>query len=157
MSANSKRGRLPFEPRQNKKNKSKKVATSTAKESVQPKQTAKSDASLAAIPDVVSKRMARRMALFCGIPTGLGMSSFVIFYWLFSQELLELPPYVVLFVSISLFGLGFLGLSYGILSASWDENRVGSRLGIEEFQLNWGRTWKAISGGRADSKKAKEN
>jgi hypothetical protein len=152
MSANPKRGRLPFEPSQNKKNKSKKAPP--VQKSVTQKQSSQSEASLQGIPDVVSKRMARRMAIFCGIPTALGMSSFFIFYWIRSQQLWEFPPYLVLFVTISLFGLGFLGLSYGVLSASWDENRVGSSLGIEELKMNWGITWKAI---RSNSKKAKES
>jgi hypothetical protein len=37
------------------------------------------------------------------------------------------------------FGLGVIGLSYGILSASWDENREGSFWGTEEFATNFGR------------------
>ena len=90
--------------------------------------------------------MARRMALFCGIPTTLGISSFFIFYWLSSNQWLILPPYIVLFVSFSLFGLGFVGLSYGIFSTSWDETQAGSWLGSEQVKLNWQRTtdaWKA--------------
>jgi hypothetical protein len=32
-----------------------------------------------------------------------------------------------------------VGLTYGVLSASWEEASPGSRLGIEEFKVNWGR------------------
>jgi len=95
------------------------------------------------------------MAVFCGIPTAMGMTSFFVFYWILSHEWLELPPYFVLFVTIGLFGLGFLGLSYGIFSASWDENRAGSWWGLEEFKLNWGRLGDSIASWRASRKQAK--
>ena len=149
-SKNEKSNRLPFEPRQTKK-KPPKVApsnvTPTARESG-------SETSLKAIPDAVSRRMAKRMALYSGIPTGLGMFSFFIFYWIVSQKILEIPSYVAMLVSLSLFGLGFIGLSYGIFSASWDENRVGTWLGWQEFKTNFGRTTAAWRSGK---KSAKEN
>lgn len=77
MSSKSKRGRLPFEPRQNKKKQSPtKAATENKTNAARSRQTAKSEASLSAIPDAVSKRMARRMALFCGVPSGVSPHSF---------------------------------------------------------------------------------
>ena len=156
MASESKRDRLPFEPRQNKKKTPKqappKVNSPTA--SSKSNKATKSDASLSAIPDVVSKRMARRMAFFCGIPTALGISSFFIFYWISSQQWVSLPSYLVLFVSFALFGLGFIGLSYGIFSASWDENQAGSWLGTEQLKVNWQRTTSAWKSSR---KNAKEN
>jgi hypothetical protein len=152
MSPESKRGRLPFEPHQNKKKKPKKAPTTVNTVAEKPKKVAKSEASLSAIPDAVSKRMARRMALFCGLPTAVGMSSFFIFYWVNTNNLLELPTYVALFVSIGFFGLGILGLSYGIFSASWDENQVGSWLGLEEFKINFGRTIAAWRNSRQTAK-----
>jgi hypothetical protein len=83
--------------------------------------------------------MARRMAFFCGIPTVMGMLTFVISYIIVSQHLFKLPTIVVFLVSLGFFGLGVLGLSYGALSASWDEDRLGSWLGWSEFRLNFGR------------------
>jgi len=96
------------------------------------------------IPEVVSRRMIRRMALFSGIPSALGMSTFGISYWLVSQDIFDLPTYAVLFVSLGWFGLGVVGLTYGVLSASWEEDSLGSKIGLEEFKVNWGRmadTW----------------
>jgi hypothetical protein len=84
--------------------------------------------------------MARRMALFSGVPTALGVLSFFAFYRLVSEGVREIPPYVPMVVSSLLFGTGFFGLSYGIFSASWDEERVGSWLGWDDFQTNFGRT-----------------
>jgi hypothetical protein len=92
-----------------------------------------------AIPQVVSQRMARRMAFFCGIPSALGMATFVVSYFLVRNEILALPNVVVVLVSMGFFGLGVLGLSYGVISASWDEERLGSWVGWSEFTLNWGR------------------
>ncbi|MGK7934614.1 MAG: PAM68 family protein [Xenococcaceae cyanobacterium] len=167
MSSEDKRGRLPFEPRQNKKkntnkasakveNKSTKTSqkseTKSNRKGANSRQVDSADASLSAIPDVVSKRMARRMALFCGIPTSLGISSFFIFYWISSNQWLVLPPYLVLFVSFSLFGLGFVGLSYGIFSASWDETQAGSWLGLEQIKTNWQRTTSAWKSSRKSAK-----
>jgi hypothetical protein len=34
------------------------------------------------------------------------------------------------------FALAAAGISYGVLSASWDPRKPGSALGIEEFQSN---------------------
>lgn len=90
------------------------------------------------IPQVVSERMIRRVIIFCGIPTFLGLSSFGINYYLLTRHLLELPPYLTLIESFGLFALGFVGISYGVLSASWDPHTQGSLLGGQEFKINLG-------------------
>jgi hypothetical protein len=91
-----------------------------------------------AIPEHVSRRMIRRVVFFCGLPSLLGLSSFGVNYVLLTQGIWEVPPYLTLGESLGLFALGFLGISYGVLSASWDEE-PGSRLGWQEFRLNLGR------------------
>lgn len=143
------RERLPFEPVQTRKKTPKKPAATIAKASSEsaslPEEKAGS-AKPAPIPAVVSSRMARRMAFFCGIPTALGMATFVISYIVVTQDWFKLPNVAVVLVSMGFFGLGVLGLSYGVLSASWDEERVGTRLGWEEFTTNFGRltaSWKS--------------
>ncbi len=148
MAEKSPKNRLPFEPGQNKKKKTeKKPPKNSAATKETPKKSQKKskrvsnpEASLSAIPKAVSRRMARRMAIFSGIPTLIGISSFFIFYWLFSQDILEFPPYLVLFFTAGFFGLGVIGLSYGIFSASWDEDRVGGIVGAAEFKTNFDRT-----------------
>lgn len=87
--------------------------------------------------------MARRMAFFSGVPTALGMATFVVSYILVVRLHYKIPNTAVLLVSLAFFGLGVLGLSYGLLSASWDEDRVGSLLGSEEFGANTSRILKA--------------
>ena len=150
MPDKSAKNRLPFEPNQNKKKKTEKKApqnsTTTKKTKKKSKRVSNPDASLSAIPKAVSRRMARRMAIFSGVPTLLGISSFFVFYWLFSQDILEFPPYLVVFFTAGFFGLGVIGLSYGIFSASWDEDRVGGIVGAAEFKTNFDRTigaWKS--------------
>lgn len=99
----------------------------------------------ASIPPEVSRRMVRRMAVFSGSPIALGVGIFFLAYYLLSHQILELPTVAVLLVTMGCFGLGVLGLTYGVLSASWDE-APGSLIGLSEFKLNLGRameTWRA--------------
>lgn len=141
---------LPFEPRQTRKQLSKKTAAA----SVEAKKVTASPAAKqgvtspqsTAIPEVVSRRMAKRMALFSGIPTALGILTFIVSYVIVSQHWFKLPNIAVVLVSMGLFGLGVLGLSYGVISASWDEDRLGSWHGWGEFITNFGRlrqSWKS--------------
>lgn len=146
---------LPFEPVQNRKKTPKKSAsaapankgssgmpakTGATKEKAATGQESTTQKASTGIPEVITKRMTRRMALFCGIPTALGMLTFVVSYIIVSQHLLKLPTVAVFLVSLGCFGLGVLGLSYGALSASWDEDRLGGWLGFNEFRVNFGRT-----------------
>ena len=91
-----------------------------------------------AIPAAVANRMARRIALATGLPSLLGMAVFVASYLLVSRHILDIPPSATLLASGSCFLLGVLGLSYGVLSASWEEG-PGSLLGTEQIGLNIGR------------------
>jgi hypothetical protein len=134
--------RLPFEPSQNRKKPLKlplPVAKTPASQ-VEPKSSQTSKGLFASMPEVVSRRMAQRMAFFCGVPTALGMLTFVVSYVIVVKHLFELPNVVVVLVSMGFFGLGVLGLSYGVFSASWDEAEPGSLLGIYEFGINVKRT-----------------
>ncbi|MGB8687027.1 MAG: PAM68 family protein [Microcoleus sp.] len=148
MSSEPPRQRLPFEPIANRKKTPKKPAEpqeNLVKEDKQP-QANKTDKQAQSIPEAVSRRMISRIALFCGLPTLLGISTFFVSYLIVSKGLFDLPNTAVLLVSMGCFGLGVLGLSYGLLSASWDEEVPGSSLGWEEFNTNFGRmreVWRA--------------
>jgi hypothetical protein len=87
------------------------------------------------IPAAVANRMARRIAIATGGPTLLGMGVFVVSYLLVSRQIVDVPPGLTLALSGGCFLLGLLGLSYGVLSASWEE-QPGSLLGIEQLGLN---------------------
>ena len=88
-----------------------------------------------AIPQTVSNRMARRIAISTGIPTVMGMGVFVASYLLISQKILDSPPGITLVSSGGCFLLGLVGLSYGIFSSSWLE-QPGSILGFEQIKPN---------------------
>jgi len=102
------------------------------------------------IPDAVAGRMARRIGLATGIPTVLGMGVFVASYLLVSRQLLDIPPAATLVASGGCFLLGLLGLSYGVLSASW-EDAQGSLLGFEQIPVNLGRLRASVKAMRQGS------
>ena len=87
------------------------------------------------IPKYVADRMARRIFFTAGIPTLLGMSVFVASYFIITKNIAEIPPSSTIAISALFFLLGLGGLSFGILSASWDKE-PGSLLGFENIPLN---------------------
>ena len=87
------------------------------------------------IPKYVADRMARRIFFTTGIPTILGMSVFVGSYIIVTRNIAEIPPSATIAISALFFLLGLAGLSFGILSASWDKE-PGSFFGIENIPLN---------------------
>jgi hypothetical protein len=143
-------GSLPYEPKgKDKTSASKKSPPKSLTKSVSPKPSrAPRSKATQGIPEVVSKRMAKRMAIFCGVPTLLGLSTFPISYFIVFQNGIELPNVAVLLASLGCLGLGVLGLSYGVLSASWDEALPGTKLGWQEFRLNCGRLVENFRAGR---------
>ncbi len=87
------------------------------------------------IPKYVADRMAKRILFTAGIPTIMGMSVFVISYIIVTRNIAEIPPSSTIAISALFFLLGLGGLSFGILSASWDKE-PGSFFGIENIPLN---------------------
>ena len=90
------------------------------------------------IPKYVANRMARRIAFTTGVPTLSGMGVFIGSYFLISKGIAEISPTLTLVSSAFCFLIGLLGLSYGILSASWDV-KAGSLLGFENIKPNINR------------------
>jgi len=87
------------------------------------------------IPKPVANRMARRVIFTTGVPTFLGMGVFVLSYIVIVKGIAEIPPSLTLTSSAICFFVGLLGLSYGILSASWEDS-PGSLLGLEHIGPN---------------------
>jgi len=148
MPADSEKERLPFEPKSKRKKdpkeKSQSVAepsprTATVESDNKFSQRSQSSRDETSIPEVVSQRMLRRMLYFSGIPVTLGVLVFFASYVLIVQGIAELPNVVVLLTTLACFGLSVVGLSYGALSASWEEDALGSLIGAEQFQVNVGR------------------
>ena len=88
-----------------------------------------------AIPKEVANRMARRIAITTGIPTIAGMAVFIVSYLIVSKGIADIPPALTLLSSAACFLLGLVGLSYGILSASWEES-PGGLLGLKNILPN---------------------
>ncbi|MGC6483349.1 MAG: PAM68 family protein [Synechococcus sp.] len=116
---------LPFEPSRSANGTNKSTDKSTSVKS-QP------------IPKAVANRMARRVAIATGMPSVMGMAVFVISYILVSRQIANIPPGLTLVSSGAFFLLGLLGLSYGVLSASWEE-QPGTLLGLEHIKPNIAR------------------
>jgi hypothetical protein len=102
------------------------------------------------IPDAVANRMARRIAIGTGIPTLMGMGVFIGSYLLVSRQILDIPTSATLAASLGCFFLGVLGLSFGVLSASW-EDQPGSLLGTEQIGVNISRMRSSIKSMRTGS------
>ena len=124
--------------KQSKKNKSKKklIETKNAFQKLENNNLKNPNTNISkGIPKYVADRMARRILITAGIPTILGMSVFVISYFIVTRNIAEIPPSSTIAISALFFLIGLAGLSFGILSASWDKE-PGSLLGIENIPLN---------------------
>ncbi|XP_052210151.1 protein PAM68, chloroplastic [Diospyros lotus] len=98
------------------------------------------------IPEVVTNRMISRMGFSVGIPLLIGLMFFPFFYYLKVVAKVDVPTWVPFIVSFVFFGAALLGVSYGIVSSSWDPLREGSVLGWKEAQKNWPVFWQSIWG-----------
>lgn len=90
-----------------------------------------------AVPQIVTDRMLSRVVRFSGVPMVLGFTTGPLFYYFSKinrQDWLE--PWMFFVASTATFGLAFVGITYGVLSASWDPKRTGTALGVEEFKQN---------------------
>src|SRR5689334_17008451 len=98
----SEREPLPFEPKKSRKQLEKEAEALIRQPTVAASKPVKIGTpvrrqSSGGIPDAVSRRMVKRMAVFSGVPTVIGMSIFFVSYWVVSHDILEVPTYVVLF------------------------------------------------------------
>jgi hypothetical protein len=138
MSSESSRERLPFEPAKTRKKTPKKPSEPLV-QGVQNDEPSKPDKESLTIPETVSQRMIARIGIFSGVPTGMGILTFILSYFVVKNHLFPLANTAVVLVSMAFFGFGVLGLTYGALSSSWDEDIPGSVLGWQEFNTNWTR------------------
>jgi len=88
------------------------------------------------VPQVVTDRMLKRVGIFCGTPLILGFMTGPAYYVAKKVLDVDVPPAVFFTASSLTFGAAFVGISYGVLSASWDPRREGSFWGTEEFKQN---------------------
>jgi len=116
---------------------------------IEVKKTSKNTQKETGIPKHIANRMARRIVFTTGIPTLSGMGVFIGSYFLISKGIAEISPTVTLVSSAMCFLVGLLGLSYGILSASWDFT-PGTFLGFENIKPNINRMKDAFKSNKKD-------
>ncbi len=138
MAAEESRKSIPFEPPSKKQ---RKPAQQKGTPVVKPQSPPARVKQQGNIPDLVSNRMIRRVLFFSGIPVLMGMGIFIVGYFAINNHWFPVSNTVVLLTSMACLGLSVVGLSYGILSACWEEdsNSRGSLLGWQEFKTNFGR------------------
>lgn len=106
-------------------------ASSTFSDDVPPVET-----SAPTVPEQITDRMLRRMLTFSIGPVFLGFTLFPLFYYLKKVQGIDLPVWAVYIVQTTIFAGGLAGISYGVISSSWDPRREGSALGWDEFKAN---------------------
>jgi len=104
------------------------------------------------VPEVVTNRMLKRITYTVGIPFAVGIAFFGLYYYLKAVKKVDIPEWLPLFTSLVTFGSSGAGITYGVLSASWDPKREGSLLGWKEAQLNWPVFWETFRGKRDGGK-----
>jgi len=94
------------------------------------------DPNAAVIPEKVAMRMGNRMLPFVGIPLFGVMATFVGFWYMATVKNIVFETNIVAFSTIFVLLIGLLGITYSVMSASWDPEVEGSTLGIDEFKSN---------------------
>ncbi|KAJ0099124.1 hypothetical protein Patl1_20224 [Pistacia atlantica] len=94
------------------------------------------------LPQVVLERIIVRILVAVGVPLAIGIALLNLFGVVKEQKLWDVPLWLPLLTTFITFGMSALGIAYGSLSTSWDEERKGSVLGLEEVKQNWVEMWK---------------
>lgn len=90
----------------------------------------------AVIPEKVAQRMGKRMLPFVGVPLFGSMAAFVGFWYMATYRDMEFQPVLVAGTTIAFLLIGLIGITYSMMSASWDPEREGTMLGTDEFSRN---------------------
>jgi len=94
------------------------------------------DPNAAVIPEKVAMRMGARMLPFVGIPLFGGMAIFVGFWYFATVKGVVFQTGLVAAITIAALAVGLMGITYSVMSASWDAEIEGSALGVDEFKTN---------------------
>eukprot|EP00596_Hydrurales_sp_CCMP1899_P007738 CAMPEP_0119042258 /NCGR_PEP_ID=MMETSP1177-20130426/14492_1 /TAXON_ID=2985 /ORGANISM="Ochromonas sp, Strain CCMP1899" /LENGTH=192 /DNA_ID=CAMNT_0007008911 /DNA_START=329 /DNA_END=907 /DNA_ORIENTATION=+ len=101
------------------------------------------DPSVGAVPELVADRMIGRIIAFFGVPVFGGLAIFVGAFFYSKKFDLVVPPSIIAYATQVPFVLGLVGISYAIISTSWDEE-PGSILGFKEFGINKDRIFEGL-------------
>lgn len=102
------------------------------------------DPSVGAVPEMVADRMIGRITAFFGVPVFGGLAIFVGAFFYSKQTDTVIQPSIIAYATQVPFVLGLLGITYGIMSASWEPESDGSALGIDEFKTNFARVQEGL-------------
>lgn len=108
------------------------------------------------LPEVVANRMIRRIVTFGGTPLLLLFTFFALYFVLKYKYDITVLPVVVASSTLGSVGLATAGITYGILSSSWDDEDEGSALGWKEFKVNFMRARDGVASAVAREKKEDE-
>ncbi|KAI5085106.1 hypothetical protein GOP47_0001275, partial [Adiantum capillus-veneris] len=98
------------------------------------------------VPQIVMDRMIKRIGVSIAVPVVLAVLMFPLFWFLKVQLRVDVPEWLPLLVSGTFFGSAALGITYGIVSTSWDPLRDGSFLGWKEANANWPIFFNSLQG-----------
>jgi hypothetical protein len=79
------------------------------------------DPSAGVMPEAVSQRILNRVVQFAALPVVGGGLVFVGFFYANTALDLDLPPQIVAYATQACLLLSFAGITYGVMSTSWDE------------------------------------
>ncbi|CAM9993630.1 unnamed protein product [Ectocarpus sp. 12 AP-2014] len=105
---------------------------------MQAKAATEGDPDAGSIPEIVSNRMLSRMVPFFLLPALGGIGVFVAVYVLSHKYDYTIPAYIVAYATQAPFFVALAGITYAIMSASWDEDREGTFFGFDEAKRNFG-------------------
>ncbi|KAL6906480.1 hypothetical protein ACP4OV_004081 [Aristida adscensionis] len=105
------------------------------------------------LPQPVFDRILRRIMVAVGVPMTSGVALLNLYEKLKSEQGVDVPSWLSLLTILVSFGTSALGIAYGTLSASWDPEKEGSLLGIDEARTNWPVLWQEEIEEKAKQKK----
>jgi hypothetical protein len=91
------------------------------------------------LPQAVADRMIRRIAGFAGVPLATLFLFFAAYFVARYKYDIRIIPVFVAYTTLGCIGAAGVGITYGIMSSSWDEDDEGSRLGWKESKTNFMR------------------
>ncbi|XP_040384023.1 protein PAM68, chloroplastic [Oryza brachyantha] len=94
------------------------------------------------LPQPVFDRILRRIMFMVGVPMASGVGLLNLYGALERDQGVAVPFWLPLLTILFAFGTSALGIAFGTLSASWDPEKEGSLLGLEEARANWPVLWK---------------
>jgi hypothetical protein len=93
------------------------------------------------LPQPVFDRILRRIMFMVGVPMASGVGLLNLYGALERGRGVAVPSWLPLLTILVAFGTSALGIAFGTLSASWDPEKEGSLLGLEEARANWPVLW----------------